>query len=199
MARPSKESGLAPAAERIKAAFWELFPAVPLAELSVQRITSRAGLNRSTFYRCFTSLGELIEEIEDEVIPVHVPGVVVAALDAGDLMAPLRDSMDAYGENFDRLCLLLSQRGDPGFMRRVKDAMIEAWVHALGGEVADLDDATRTVMEFLVSGATGTFAYRGERGLDVDTLDVIKAWAPLIAAPVVTRLRERIGEERRGG
>lgn len=137
-----------------------------------------------------------MEEIEDEVIPVHVPRLVVAALEAGDLTEPLRATMDVYGTDFDRLCLLLSARGNPGFARRVKDVMIHAWVQALGGEVADLDDETRTVLEFLVSGATGTFAYRGDRGLDIDPLRIVEAWGPVVAGPVVGALRERVGPPR---
>lgn len=192
MGRPSKESGLAPAEDRLVAAFWELFPQVPLGELTVQRVTSCAGLNRSTFYRCFASLDDLVRTVEDDVIPLHVPTVVVRGLAEGDLVDRLHAVARSQEQNFDRLCLLLSSKGDPTFARRVKDAMVGEWVRALGGDVEALDGPTRAALEFLVSGATGTFAYRGDVGLEVDTLALVESWAPMVAPPVVSALRARI-------
>ncbi len=198
MGRPRNDAGLAPASDRLRDAFWELVSEVGVAGLSVQRITSRAGLNRSTFYRCFNSLAELAGEAEEEVIPVYIPGMVLAGLERGDLTSVMGEVVVSRGQAFDRLCLLLSSKGDPSFVRRVKDAMIGAWVDALGGDLEQLDEATRTALEFLASGAAGALAYRGERGLRVDALTVVQSWGPLLAAPVVANLREQIAVSRVG-
>ena len=51
----------------IRKSFNELVLARDYREISITDLTERAGINRKTFYLHYTSLDDLIDEIEEEV------------------------------------------------------------------------------------------------------------------------------------
>lgn len=52
----------------ILAAFWELCKEMPFEKISVNAVAKRANIHRSTFYRYFTDVQNLLNEFEDELI-----------------------------------------------------------------------------------------------------------------------------------
>lgn len=51
---------------KIRSALFELLKQKPYAQISVTELTERAGLNRKTFYMHYTSLDDVLAEVEDD-------------------------------------------------------------------------------------------------------------------------------------
>ena len=52
----------------ILSAFWELCQEMPFEKISVNAIATKANIHRSTFYRYFTDIQNVLEEFEDELL-----------------------------------------------------------------------------------------------------------------------------------
>ncbi len=49
-------------------AFWEIYQTTPIDKISVKHITDAAHIHRSTFYRYFTDIYQVLNELEQEVM-----------------------------------------------------------------------------------------------------------------------------------
>lgn len=53
---------------RLKEAFWKLYETKPIEKISVRQITELAGYNHATFYLYFSSVRDVRDQIEDDLI-----------------------------------------------------------------------------------------------------------------------------------
>ena len=111
----------------IKAAFWTLYRENPITKITVQDVTNLADFNRSTFYQYFHDVYCLLEEIEDDIIqdwqstfsqlPFH-------SLVSHEVNEDTIEKIAAfYGKNGDYLSILLSPKGDPAFIHKLKNVI----------------------------------------------------------------------------
>lgn len=49
-------------------AFWELYKEMPFEKISVNAVAIKANIHRSTFYRYFTDIQNILEELENELL-----------------------------------------------------------------------------------------------------------------------------------
>lgn len=145
--------------QRLIDAFWELYAARPIEQVTIKEIAAKAGVHRLTFYEYFDNVYDLLEKQEDAIIEdVHANADIAAAAqtaggdDAPELMARIAQVYERHGE---RLCLLTGPDGDPAFVSRLKNTLFPAFeaMRAMPGSKDAL-----LLFEFGVSGLLAAFA-----------------------------------------
>ncbi|MCI1984276.1 MAG: TetR/AcrR family transcriptional regulator [Bifidobacteriaceae bacterium] len=159
--------------ERLQQAFWELYLNNDVNKIRVKDITDRAGYNRATFYQYYRDIPELFAQAEDklldaiaELIVSHLGDVKKFAVPEGTRVQDV--SLDDVVNSFDFeedmkflastvqtyrsfMSVLLSERGDPKFVRKFKDLIVP--LINQGADCLNLTDAeARLYREFALSG-----------------------------------------------
>lgn len=161
-------------------AFWDLFCSTAFKQITVARVCRRAQVTRSTFYRHFSNLLNLLDQIEKEAIPVTIPAAIVDAFRDGDTMDTVWTLIMNNEGKLRRICFLLSSAGDPRFARRFKQAMADAFTASAGTTVDDLEPEQRVKLEFIFSGFNGLLAYFGDTDSSIHPADALKLVMPVL-------------------
>lgn len=138
--------------QTIKDAFWELYKEKKIEKITVKDITIKAGYNRSTFYAYFTDVYDILEQIEEDLMPgiEHIPPVDTSREHSPDFFENI---ITIYEKNSTYYSVLLSENGDPRFAIKMKNVfksmMMEAITNRVNSSLVEMDYA----LEFLV-GAT---------------------------------------------
>lgn len=129
-------------------AFWELYKEKPITRITVKDITDQAGYYRSTFYFYFTDVYHVLEQIENSILQAwesmanDIPGQKKNEL--------LLERITAFYENNgEYISVLLSQKGDPAFLQKIKDMMRPKMF--LLFKFPDKDTKGSLIFEFIVS------------------------------------------------
>jgi AcrR family transcriptional regulator len=196
MARPRKDSPEPPARERIIEAFWELIIDTPIEQITVKMLTEKSRCNRSTFYRHFEDIYDVVERIESDLKLSQLPGMIVQALRGGERPYLIAELIQEE-QHFDRLCLLLSRNGNPGYRRRFKDGMLAAWANEFDFDPDEFDLEARVFLEFCVNGVVGILTYRGDTNLDLDFTDIAGLMLGEVAPTLLGLLQKNVLSSKR--
>ena len=118
----------------LQQAFWDLYAQAPLEKISVGQVCQRAGYSRGTFYLHFRDIFELLESIEEPLLDGMARCVeecmASLAKDRGKIacLAALGRVMAFYEANKDYVKVLLGPKGDPEFLRRLKERLKPLWL-----------------------------------------------------------------------
>ena len=147
----------------IKDAFWKLYEEKPIEKISVKQITDLAGYNRATFYLYFSSVRDVRDQIEDDLLAQRNAMLNASMLDGKLAITPeLTDvpmTLFRYGK------VLLGPHGDPKFVERAEESVWPYIQPILFPDTPDIDDISdpqeRRQMEllkhFYLSGILGLF------------------------------------------
>ena len=144
--------------QAITDAFWTLYKKRRIETISVKDITMKAGYNRSTFYVYFKDVYDVLEQLEETLMPgiEHLPPVGSGARNDADLM---KNMINIYEKNAEYYSVLLSENGDPHFVTKMKNVFKSMMMETLSSQVdlskAEIDYA----LEFLVSATLATVKY----------------------------------------
>lgn len=107
---------------RLKEAFWKLYETKPIEKISVRQITELAGYNHATFYLYFSSVRDVRDQIEDDLIAqrdlILKQCMHDGTLEIGQVISSLATMLMPYGH------VLLGLNGDPAFIVRAEET---AW------------------------------------------------------------------------
>ncbi|MFL0198160.1 TetR/AcrR family transcriptional regulator [Clostridium sp. WILCCON 0269] len=101
-------------------AFWDLYSKEGIKKISVREIVGRAGYNRSTFYKYFTDVNDVLEQIEASVLPdlkKHQDIMI-----SPGIHSPLSHITEVYSRNKKYYIVLLGKNGDPAYQEKIKNA-----------------------------------------------------------------------------
>ena len=136
----------------IKDSFWELYKEQKIENITVKDITQKAGFNRSTFYAYFTDVYDLLEQIEDDLMPgiEHLPPIDASREHSVDY---LKNIISIYEKNSAFYSVLLSENGDPRFAKKMKNVFKSMMLETIKSRVNLSPEELDYALEFLV-GAT---------------------------------------------
>lgn len=136
----------------IKDAFWELYKEKKIEKITVKDITLKAGYNRSTFYAYFTDVYDILEQIEEDLMPgiEHLPPIDKSREHSPDFF---KNIITIYEKNSDYYSVLLSENGDPHFSIKMKNVFKSMMMEAMTNRVNISSEEMDYALEFLV-GAT---------------------------------------------
>jgi len=108
--------------QNIMDAFWSLYCERRIEKISVRDITNKAGYNRGTFYEYFSDVYDVLEQIENLLIPTlnELPPV---STPIGSFGMPLDAFLDLYKQNRKYYSVLLGENGDPAFASKLKNTV----------------------------------------------------------------------------
>lgn len=112
----------------IKDAMLELLEKQPLEKITVTDICENADVNRSTFYAYYEDAGQLLLEIENDVVN-QLPVSPDTAVDyfGERFLATLEDFFDYVRENERLFRILIVQRDNSSFSLRIVNAVMEKY------------------------------------------------------------------------
>jgi AcrR family transcriptional regulator len=105
--------------EKLMEAFWLLYSKKRIENITIKEITQKAGYNRGTFYEYFLDVYDILEKIEDKIIPdiEDLPPTEPSTTKQQD---SLNEVISFYQRNAKYLTILLSDKGDPAFLNKLK-------------------------------------------------------------------------------
>lgn len=106
----------------LTSAFWKLYKSKPITKITIKDITDLAGFYRSTFYFHFEDIYSILEMIEDNILN-EWNEMVHKVLGEGNYDSMFTMISDFYKKNGEYMSVLLSPKGDPAFLHKIKEAM----------------------------------------------------------------------------
>ncbi|MEI6101420.1 MAG: TetR/AcrR family transcriptional regulator [Eubacteriales bacterium] len=139
-------------------AFWPLYCQKRIEKITVKEITQAAGYNRGTFYEYFKDVYDVLEQIEQSLIPAleELPPVSKPSIHIG---MPLDVFMKLYEHNNKYYSVLLGDHGDPAFAGKLKNAIKPLLKNEIFGRSALSDIELDFVLEYILSAMIGIMRY----------------------------------------
>ena len=149
-------------------AFWLLYEKKDIKKISVNEICQLAGYHRNSFYRYFSDVYDVLEQIED-----HVIDDILLNTDSGLVLGDPYETADRYlkiwKENERYLRVFADERRSSSFQAKMTARLKEEHMRLfLYSEDAELDDY---IWEYNMTGAVAAMLYyfrkeEHEMGLD---------------------------------
>lgn len=142
--------------KKLMDSFWQLYCDKGLSNVTVGSVTRLAGFNRSTFYEYFTDIYDLLETLENELLTDLETRINSRFKDGfpHDFTDFSRSCAQIFSLYDDKIYILLSNRGDPGFHARLKQKVQPVIFKNFGFSRSDPH------MEYMI-----TFAYSAMIGM----------------------------------
>lgn len=107
----------------IRAAFWQLYKQKEIGRITVNEVIALCGVNRSTFYRHYTDVYEILEEIEDELLKKTERLNTSSAVSYNDMDVFLQRAYALYQEDREYLHYLVREQRDSFFASKYSKAI----------------------------------------------------------------------------
>lgn len=143
----------------IRNTLFALMSKKPLSKITVSEICARAEINRKTFYRHYRTIGDVIEELEDEILNEFSAIMRTGNKSVLDVGAAIRDISAMVERRRDFFAGLMKLNPDLFSNGKIK-AMLCRMISVSLKNVGALDDETtlRAAAEFTVSGVLSLYA-----------------------------------------
>lgn len=143
----------------IREALLELMSERVLSKITISELCARAGINRKTFYRHYRAVGDVITEIENDILSEFAAVFKShgsSIFDVGAVLREIGSAVEARREYFARLLKLNPDLFSKG---KIKAALCRMFSVSLrsSGTIKD-ENAIVTASEFAVSGVLSLYA-----------------------------------------
>jgi AcrR family transcriptional regulator len=101
-------------------AFWQIYCEKGIEKTTVKEITVKAGYNRSTFYEYFTDVYDVLEQLENSLLPGPHDLPPLRLADSADTQLPIDTFLHMYEKNRKYYVVLLGDKGDSSFQSKLK-------------------------------------------------------------------------------
>lgn len=168
-------------------AFWSLYCEKRIEKITVKEITQKAGYNRGTFYEYFTDIYDVLEQIEESLIPTldELPPITMADEKIG---ISIDMFMHLYEQNSKYYSVLLGDNGDPAFASKLKNStkpiLKQAFSEKHGSNPIEFD----FILEYVLSGMIGIMSYWFRQDKVLTAEDLIALMHDLMENGVMKRL-----------
>ena len=139
-------------------AFWNLYCEKRIEKITVKEITNNAGYNRGTFYEYFTDVYKVLDEIENSLIP-SIDELPPVSTPTGTIGMPLDAFFNIWELNAKYYSVLLGDKGDPAFARKLKDS-IKPTIMKVLEDKPDIDlREIDYILEYTLTAMIGIMSY----------------------------------------
>lgn len=172
-------------------AFWSLYCGKRIEKITVKEITQKAGYNRGTFYEYFTDVYDVLEQIEESLIPSvdELPPIMMPNLNMG---MPLDMFMILYEQNSKYYSVLLGENGDPAFASKLKSStkpiIKQAFLEKHNVDPIEFD----FILEFVLSAMIGIMSYWFRQDKILPAEDLVSLMYDLMENGVMKRIQNNI-------
>ena len=139
-------------------AFWSLYCEKRIVKITVKDISNKAGYNRGTFYEYFTNVYDVLDQIENSLIPSldELPPFSTSSYSLG---MPLDAFFELYKQNNKYYSVLLGEDGDPAFASKLKNS-IKPIIMQIFADKSNVDQKEMDyISEYTLSAMIGIMSY----------------------------------------
>lgn len=176
--------------QNIMDAFWELYCVKRIEKITVREITAKAGYNRGTFYEYFLDVYDVLDQIEQSLLP-EIADMPPLRLDMKGSQLPIDSFIKLYSSSSKYYTVLLGDNGDPAFAGKMKNGIKAKLMEQLsieGDDILEIDYA----LEYMLSAMIGILTYWFKNGENLTKENLIKLMYKLMDSDGVTKLAERL-------
>ena len=139
-------------------AFWSLYCEKRIEKITVKEIAQKAGYNRGTFYEYFTDVYDVLDQIEQSLVPTldELPPTTKPD-NSRDI--PVDMFLKLYEQNGKYYSVLLGDNGDPAFASRIKSSIKPLIMRAISEKVDRSDIELDFILEYNLSAMIGILSY----------------------------------------
>lgn len=172
-------------------AFWSLYCEKRIEKITVKEITQKAGYNRGTFYEYFTDVYDVLEQLEESLIPeIHeLPPISMPNQSMG---MPLDMFMALYEQNSKYYSVLLGDNGDPAFASKLKNStkpvIKQAFLERSKINPVEFD----FILEFVLSAMIGIMSYWFRQDKILPAKDLVSLMYDLMENGVMKHIQRNI-------
>lgn len=143
--------------QNIMDAFWALYCEKRIEKITVKEIMEKAGYNRGTFYKYFSDPYDVLDQIENSLLPElsEMPPLV---MENNFDVLPIDSFVKLYSNSSKYYTVLLGNHGDPSFAGKIKSGIKAKIVEQLGAEIKDIPEIDYT-LEYMLSAMIGILTY----------------------------------------
>lgn len=172
-------------------AFFEIYRLKRIEKITVKEIIQKAGYNRSTFYDYFEDVYDVLEQVENSIIPTldELPPIQITTQAIG---MPFELFVEMYEQNNHYYSILLGDNGDPAFASKLKQAIKPLLHHTLQHQVNINTIELDFILEYLLSAMIGTMSYWFDHGQALSAEQLVSLITKLMEQGVPSLFKEEI-------
>lgn len=158
-------------------AFWELYCEKRIEKITIRDIVEKAGYNRSTFYVYFTDIYDVLDQIEQSILPTleEMPPI---SIDANDMAFQINSIIGIYEKHNKYYTVLLGNNGDSAFAGKLKNSIKSKLLELLNDNGSVIDEKSKIeidyALEYLLSATVGVLAYWFNNGKNIPKEELVK-------------------------
>jgi AcrR family transcriptional regulator len=145
--------------ENLMEAFWHIYCNKRIEKVTIKEITAKAGYNRTTFYEYFTDVYDVLEQIENSVLPSHQGLMLHNAADISITSLPIDALTKMYEKNKNYYVVLFGDNGDPSFQTKFKNYIKTILLKHLDEEGIVKNFEIDFALEYTLSAMIGVLTY----------------------------------------
>ncbi len=143
--------------ERMEDAFWDMLAEMPYHQMTGRELRARAGVSHNTFYYHFANMDDMARDIFDRLAAPEVPAALMGAVMGGvGTSQGFAERVPGFELRFARMRLLAAS-GSPLLVGFVRDAVVRAWLSAIGLAEDDLTTDDRIDLTYAFGGIIALF------------------------------------------
>lgn len=166
-------------------AFWELYCEKRIEKITVREITTKAGYNRSTFYEYFNDVYDVLEQIEESLLP-NIEDMPPLLPTMGNESVPIDSFIKLYSSSSKYYTVLLGDNGDPAFAGKIKNGIKEKLLEQL--ETSESNMEIDYTLEYMLSAMIGILTYWFKNNENISKEDLVKLMYELMNSEGINKL-----------
>lgn len=173
--------------EKLIDAFWSLYSEKNIEHITIKEITDKAGYHRSTFYEYFSDIYDVLDQLEDALLK-YIEMNVISRMDgdlSDDLALHIANIYDVKGEY---LSVLLSEKGDPNFLNKIKAVMLPVLKDTYG--LSEDEVHTAYIFEFVSSGIFAVVTHWYKNGKNIPSQELARLVRSILISGVVPMIHK---------
>jgi AcrR family transcriptional regulator len=171
-------------------AFWSLYCEKRIEKITVKEITQRAGYNRGTFYEYFTDVYDILDQIEQSLVPSLDELPPTTKPDHTTDMS-FDIFLKLYEQNGKYYSVLLGDHGDPAFASKMKNSIKPLLIQVMAEKVDRNDIELDFILEYILSAMIGIVSYWFRMNKVLPAEDLIVLMYQLMDNEVINKLTQQ--------
>ncbi|MDF2593674.1 MAG: Transcriptional regulator [Clostridia bacterium] len=171
-------------------AFWSLYCEKRIEKITVKEITQRAGYNRGTFYEYFTDVYDVLDQIEELLVPT-LDELPPTTKPDHHVDMPFDMFLKLYEQNGKYYSVLLGDNGDPAFASKIKSSIKPLITKAISEKAGINDIELDFILEYILSAMIGMVSYWFRMNKTLPAEELITLMFQLMDNKVMNKLTEQ--------
>lgn len=159
--------------ENLASAYWILYKEKGIQKVKVKEIADLAGYNRSTFYEYFKDVFEIQEYIENSIFD-YLEQEIFSDLDLLNDEDVINKLTMLYETKAEYLSVLLSEKGNPMFVKRFKNFFKEKMFQSLPIDNLHQNPYVHYLFEYVLSAEIGVITYWYQANDELSLREIIQ-------------------------